>query len=322
MKRKWVQIIFRILSIVVVGVTALTPLSAMAQETGLISDEKVPGPDNTGILPGSELEDIHGDLNITKPGVYENLDVHGFVNVRAANVEIRNCRIRGGQANNWHGLIHATNKAVSNLLIENVELVPEHPSYWLTGVLGHDYTARYVNVYQTVDGFGVYNTHNKGGPTNVTIEYCYCHHLAYYSPDPTHGDNRSHNDCIQIQGGSGTIVRFNTLHAYNSSKVGTLNYDHPQALSGIMLNDNVGKTTDIVIEDNLIRGGEIGINGGGLNYSSSDFLGTIHRNQFNHGQYHSGHAIGLNRSVNADTGDITDNQNLFIDGDPVIVRYY
>jgi hypothetical protein len=41
-----------------------------------------------------------------------------------------------------------------------------------------------------------------------------------------------------------------------------------------------------------------------------------------HDQYHSGHAIGLDRSVNADTGDKTENQNVYIDGDPVIIRYY
>lgn len=311
-----IKTISRRLGILLAGAIAMMSLNAMAYE--------VAGSHNTGVIPGSILEPIYGDIKITKPGVYENLDVHGFVIVRASNVMIRNCRVRGGRASNWHGLIHATSAAVSNLLIENVSLVPEYPSYWLTGVLGHDYTARYVDVYQTVDGFGVYNTHNPGGPTNVTIEYCYCHHLAYYEPNPNHWDNRSHNDCIQIQGGSGTIVRFNTLHAYNSNKVGTLNFDHPQALSGIMLNAQrtTGKTTDVVIEDNLILGGEIAINGGGLRYSSEDFLGIIHRNQFNNGQYHSGHAIGLNRSVNADTGDGTDNQNVFLNGDPVTVRRY
>lgn len=315
----------KFMSIILVGATALVPCAVISQDsmpTGFITCKEIPGPDNTGVLPGSTLETIYGDLTITEPGIYEDLDVHGFVNVRAANVVIRNSIVRGGKASTEHGLIDATHRDVFNLLIEDVELVPEYPSYWLTGVLGHDYTARRVDVYQTVDGFGVYKTQDPGGPTNVTIEQCYCHHLAYYSPDPNHRDNRAHNDCIQIQGGSGTIVRFNTLHAYNSNKVGTLNDTHPQALSGIMLNANVGKTTNIVIEDNIILGGEIGINGGGLYYSSSDFLGTIHRNQFNDGQYFSGHAIGLDKTVNADTGDGTADQNVYLDGEPITVRYY
>jgi hypothetical protein len=290
--------------------------------SGLTAGTYDPSPQTTGVRAGSTLTKVTGDLVITAPGRYENLDVHGFVDVRAADVEIRNSRVRGGLATRSRGLINATNESVRNLVVEGVELVPQQPTLWLTGILGHDYTARCVDVYQTVDGFGVFNTHDPGGPTRVRIEQSYCHHLAYYSPDPGHADNRTHNDCVQIQGGSGAVVRFNTLHAYLSGKVGTLNYpvDHNQALSGVMLNANVGKTTDVVVSDNLINGGDIAINGGGLTYQPSDFLGTFHRNRFNRDQFHAGHTIDLDASVRADTGDGTADQNVYTDGTPVRVR--
>lgn len=292
--------------------------------SGLTAGEYDPSVTTTGVRPGSTLTRKDGDLVITAPGTYENLDVYGFVEVRAANVTIRNSRVRGGVATASKGLIHADSAAVSNLLVEGVELVPQFPSRFLTGIQGHDYTARCVDVYQTVDGFGVFNRHLPGAPVRVRIEQSYCHHLAYYSPEPGQPDNRTHNDCVQIQGGSGAIVRYNTLHAYLSGKVGTLNYpaDRNQSVSGIMLNDNVGKTTNIVVTDNRINGGEIAINGGPLDgHTGADFLGTIHRNRFNRDQYFEGHTIDLHRNVRADTGDGTANQNVFTDGTPVTVRH-
>jgi hypothetical protein len=309
-------------SIAPAAVSHATEAAAPTVCTGLTAGGYDPSQQTTGVRAGSTLTTVNGNLTITAPGRYENLDVHGFVDVRAADVEIRNSRVRGGVATTSRGLITATNAAVRNLVIEGVELVPEHPTLWLTGVLGHDYTARCVDVYQTVDGFGVFNTHDPGGPTRVTIQQSYCHHLAYYSPDPGHDDGHTHNDCVQIQGGSGAVVRQNTLHAYLSGKAGTLNYpaDHNQALSAIMLNDNVGRTTQVTVADNLINGGDIAVNAGGLAHQPTDFLGTFHRNRFNRGQYHPGHTIDLDPSVRADTGDGTVNQNRYTDGTPVTVR--
>lgn len=290
---------------------------------GLTAGSYIPGASTTGVRPGSVLKTVNGDLNISASGTYANLDVHGFVNVKAANVTILNSRIRGGVATGSHGLIDATNGNVANLKVEGVELVPEHPSYWLTGILGHDYVAKCVNVYQTVDGFGVYKTQNPGGPTNVTITQSFAHELSYFSPDPNHPDNRTHNDCIQIQGGSGTVVTYNLLHGYLSSMVGTLNYPHRQSMSTIMLGSKVGKTTNLVIKDNHLNGGEISVNGGGLQgYTPADNLGTFWRNIFDRTQFYATHTIDLNASVTkVDTGDKTANQNVYTDGTPIQVRH-
>jgi hypothetical protein len=291
--------------------------------TGLKPGSYDPGPKTTGVLPNSTLREIKGDLTITSPGTYADLDVHGFVSVQAPDVRILNSVVRGGVATYSRGLINATHGSVARLVVEGVELQPEHPSRLLTGILGHDYTARCVNVYQTVDGFGVFKTQQPGAPVNVTITQSFCHELGYFSPDPGHPDNQTHNDCVQIQGGSGAVVTYNRLHAYYSHKVGTLNYpaNHPQALSTIMLNQNVGKTTGVVVTDNLLDGGDISVNAGGLTYTSNDFLGTFHRNRFDRNQFHAGHTIDLDATVRADTGDGTAEQNVYTDGVPVRVRH-
>jgi hypothetical protein len=102
-----------------------------------------------------------------------------------------------------------------------------------------------------------------------------------------------------------------------------MNYpaDHPQALATIMLNDNVGKTTRVTATDNLLAGGSISVNGGGLTHTPSDNLGTFHRNRFDRGQYHVGHTIDLDATVTADTGDGTANRNIYTNGEPIRVRH-
>ena len=187
-----------------------------------------PNNTKTGIPAGTVLTPHYGDITITTAGqVVENLDIHGFVFVQAANVTIHRCRVRGSLPGptgkqNW-GLIDC-NPASSgpNTLIENCLLVPDYPAVGINGILGHNYTVRRTETYNVVDGFGIYNTNGTPptNPANVTIEGCYVHDLVYISPDPNHSDNRTHNDCIQIQGNSNISIVGNTLYANVSSMAG------------------------------------------------------------------------------------------------------
>ena len=58
-----------------------------------------PSAATTGVKPGSTLTRHDGDITITTDGtVLANLDIHGFVTVRAKNVTISNCIVRGGKS--------------------------------------------------------------------------------------------------------------------------------------------------------------------------------------------------------------------------------
>ena len=211
---------------------------------------------------------LSGNQTITTAGTtIENRDITGKVIVQAANVTIRNCRIRGAGAESSNtALVFASSGSVSNLLIEDCTLVPDTPSVWWNGINGHDFTARRCNIYHTVDGCGLFNNSNPGGPINVTIEGCYIHDLSYITPDPNHtGDNQTHNDGIQLQGGSGAIIRWNSINAYYSATVGTQptpktgtvgnpGYDQGGALACLMFNNDVGATTEVNIYENWLRG--------------------------------------------------------------------
>jgi hypothetical protein len=156
------------------------------------------------------LSSVFGDLTITQPGVYSNLDVHGFVNVRANNVTITNSIIRGGVASGDIGLI---NNLYGNtgLVVSWSTLVPEHPSVRIDGIKGANYTADHLDIHGTVDGAKVFGNDTR-------ISNCWIHDLAHFAVDPDQNGGPSHNDDVQVLGGSNiTIVHNTLLDAWNSA---------------------------------------------------------------------------------------------------------
>lgn len=238
-----------------------------------------PAEPTTGLLPGwvdsqtspsvgeQQLTALSGTQTITTDNtVLQNKDIFGFVNVRAANVQLINCKIRGdNSASTSVGVVNAAHQNCVGLLIKDCLIVPDYPSYWLTGIFGHDYTAERCNIYNVVDGFGAFNA-NSGHTTDpifVRIYGSYVHDLSYYSPDPTHGDNRTHNDGIQIQGNSDIIIRGNRFDANASSSVGDgyndsvpapLPASYRPSVTGqaIGITPNVSAVANVTIDQNWI----------------------------------------------------------------------
>ena len=48
-------------------------------------------------IPIHHADQASGDLTITAPGVYDGLDISGYVVIKAPNVTLRRCIVRGGQ---------------------------------------------------------------------------------------------------------------------------------------------------------------------------------------------------------------------------------
>jgi hypothetical protein len=164
-----------------------------------------PNAGNTGVPAGTQLTVHNGDLVITKAGtVISGLDVRGFVDVQASNVIIKNSIVRGGKATTSKGLIRNTTDSAKNLLIQDVELVPAYPSVYLDGLQGGNFTARRVHIHGTVDGVKVFKS-------NVTVESSYVHGLVSYSSDPYQGGSSTHNDGVQILGGSSITLSGNSI---------------------------------------------------------------------------------------------------------------
>lgn len=269
-----------------------------------------PSDTTTGLLPGwvdsqtapgpgeQQLTVLNGTQTITTNNtVLQNRDIFGFVNVRASNVQIINCKIRGdNSASNSVGLINAAHQNCVGLVVKDCLVVPDYPSIWLTGIFGHDYTAERCNIYNVVDGFGAFNA-NSGHTTDpiyVRIYGSYVHDLSYYSPDPTHGDNRTHNDGIQIQGNSDMIILGNRFDANASTMVGDgYNNSVPAPLPASYRPSVTGQAIGITPVVSVIS--DVTIDKNWINYGAQSITIAINNNNVGSGIVVTNNRFGRNQ---------------------------
>jgi hypothetical protein len=192
-----------------------------------------PSYETTGLLPGYDYDVVTGSTNLphTHSGDWviteavaagfvdrtiKDYVVNGKIQIKAANVTISNCWIRGlsTPGNGNQSLVECGDVACTNALISDCVLIPQTPTYGWNLIQGHDYEARRVYGKWTVDGFRVYNNNTgmQNTATNVQINACFAEDFAYFYNDPNHpNDHRTHNDWIQIEGGAGTQLIGNKM---------------------------------------------------------------------------------------------------------------
>lgn len=198
-----------------------------------------PGPDNTGVPDGHSLKRHDGDLVITTPGtVIDSMDIRGFVEVKAADVVIRNSVVRGRAVETPKGLVSVWQPEYS-VTIEDSELAPIKASPYIDGLRGMNITARRLNIHNVID-----SVHLTGG--NVLIEDTWMHDNAHFTNDPTWDGGPSHDDNVQIQAGHGITLHHNVM-------TGTTN-------AAIMLTQGAGPVSDVVVTDNWLDGGVCTVN--------------------------------------------------------------
>jgi hypothetical protein len=218
-----------------------------------------PGPDNTGVPAGTNLTRYDGDLVITRPGaVYDALDVHGFVIVKAPDVTIRRSIIRGGQTSRNTGLVMVTDANAHNFVLDESELVPEFPSVHLNAIKGWNYTMRRVNAHGTVDIAEIYGD-------DVRITNSWLHGNTPYANDPNQHGGPSHDDGIQVQGGHHITIVGNTITGASNA--------------ALMITQNVSDVTDLTFNGNWVDGGACSVNANALPRPSMSGL-TVSDNRF------------------------------------------
>ena len=186
-----------------------------------------PGDEDTGVSAGIELEPSD-DITTEEDGqVIEGLEVDGKIEVRHDDVTIRDVRVL---ADGHFGIVVPSDLSgdVEGLLIEDTEVV---------GVAGDrdvgiaqygDWTARRVEVRGFQDGV-------KMGSDQV-LEESWIHDL--------HAPEGAHNDGIQSVGGSGSVIRGNTIEGRWQGQT-----------AAIMLQTENRELDDWVVVDNCLSGG-------------------------------------------------------------------
>lgn len=281
-----------------------------------------PDATNVGIIPGSTLTVWNGDITMTAGQTLSDLIINGRVTVNVANATITNCIIRGQNSAPTTGvhLIDAMGAGCSNLLVQNCEIYAQYPHWlWGDGIVGHDFTLQYSNIHHVTDCVGIFNTHASiPYNTNVTIQGCYLHDLTWWTAATTGvvhpSDTETHNDCVQQQGGHGTVMVGNRMDASYAKNAGHWLVSNPYVepyvtagapfqsipdrgtgteatgrynrddISAIMFNNNVGTSYGFTITDNWFRGGNYCLNAGGCASTPGQNFGSVLRNRFDHSQ--------------------------------------
>ena len=199
-----------------------------------------PGSSNTGVPVGTTLRVHQGDLVVTRAGtVIDGLDIRGHVYIKANNVRITRSIIRGGPAATKPRALVMAWWSFTGFRIEDSTLRATNRSLLIDGISGSNITATRVNVSNVVDPVKVI------GP-NVTVTRSWLHGNIHSENDPYHKDGRTHDDSVQITGGSNIVIQDNTLEDANNA--------------AIQINQGVRLTSNVVIARNWLSDGVCTLN--------------------------------------------------------------
>lgn len=223
---------------------------------------------SVGVPKGASLKKVTGDIRIREAGtVLSNLDIHGYVSVEADNVTIKNSIIRGGEAAKANRALVMAWWGARNLKIVDSTLVAKNPSLHVDGISGSGFTAERVNVYGVVDGIKVIGS-------NVTVKDSWLHSPIHSDNDPNQKDGKTHDDGVQVVGGTGIQIERNTIEGFHNA--------------AIMVKQDQSVVRSVVVKGNKLTGGGCTVNmsQGGSGGKSAPLQGvSIKDNQFGPGRY-------------------------------------
>ncbi len=214
-----------------VAVDADSPYCAYGTPSGLLPvppDSHWPGPDTTGVVNASILQDS-GSIDVTQDGaVIENLRVTGSITVSADNVTIRNVYIDATSLYGIHVRKDTRGTQISDVTIVggNVEDKCD------VGIVFGYYEARRIDISRCGDGV-------RAG-TSTVFEDSWIHDMR--------DDADDHSDGVQSPGGSNIVIRGNNIEM------------SPFMTSAMLLHANGWDLVNVLVEDNRVMGGGYSIN--------------------------------------------------------------
>jgi hypothetical protein len=185
-----------------------------------------PGPDTTGVPGGVKLRSS-GPITVSQPGtVIEDLEIRGALEIAADDVTVRRCRILGG---GYWGI--RVLPGTTGTLVEDSEIIPQDPSPDVDAIRAEGgFTGRRLKIAGTADGV-------KAG-SGTRLEASWIHDLAT-GPD-------THNDAVQVLGGSDIAIVGNRLEGASNAAV--------------MVSTEFGPVDGLLLEGNWLDGGGYTLN--------------------------------------------------------------
>lgn len=224
--------------------------------------------------PTTTVTMLDGQTPITEADIYGDVFPPAF---QSQDMFFNNCRFHGGThlPTGNTGVINCASGARSGpgrMIFTDCTIAPDNPQDGRDGIRGVKWEAYRCDVSHVVDGFGIFP--NLGGGQSPVCDVVamgnVIHDLVYQSPETvgTHSDNQTHNDCVQIQGGTNIHLKGNYFEASVGLIIGTpptatlprVTARGPgsgYANNGVIAQDNVGAPLDntVIIEDNWLTMG-------------------------------------------------------------------
>jgi hypothetical protein len=237
----------------------------------------LPDATNTGVPAGRSLSVISGNYTVSDNGaVIDGKEIRGCVEVRAANVTIRNSRIVA------NGCFYGVRNFSTGLTLSDVDITCGNANG--TGVTATNYTIIRANIHNCENGL------NVGG--NVTLEDSYIHDLF--------DGNGAHTDGAQFnQGASNITFRHNTIISPAPGGTSAI----------IMWDENDPQNANVLITGNLLAGGTYTLYCPRNNSSNVNIVG----NRFGNYQYGSTNSC-VSGHVAQFSGNVRDSDGTAIGG--------
>lgn len=205
-----------------------------------VGEARWPGPETTGVRPGTELRPSPAITIADDGAVVEGLEVTGQLTINADDVTVRNTFVRASGSRFGIRIL----EGASGVVLREVTVVGDPGC--AAGVTGAGYRAVALDVSACNDGFKV--------GADTTIEETWVHDLRK--------EPGSHNDCIQSTGGDGIQILRNRLDGPFQTSTSALKLDGQRS-----------PLRDVVIDGNLLHGGSftlyLGIGNGAVHEDPS-----------------------------------------------------
>lgn len=253
---------------------------------------------DVGIDPERPLTRIVGDVTVTSPGTtFDGIDFCGRLQIRAAGVRLRNCRVRGARIGSaafpttFRPLVDTRHSACVDFLAENCHFEPDDAHhFWESCISGINFTLINSVGLRTVDILRINGGSNPPTVANVHVGNNVLGWMGYFkaaSPGIVHpSDDETHCDVLHIEGTDGVEIVDNSLNGYWAEGWGDQpTYEPDMAVSDlqvIQVNNRTGEPAqNIILKRNEINGGRIPVNlGGAAKVNASHHILTAHRNIF------------------------------------------
>jgi hypothetical protein len=207
-----------------------------------------PDATNTGVPAGTVLK-ASGSITITTAGVVSGLNITGCVTIKASNVVFQNSVVH---SNGCRAAVYSM-EGSKNIVINHVEIdgAKSNSDGPDPGLYGWGFTATALNIHDTGDAVDI--------ESGDVLTDSYLHNLRFL--------NGSHTDGVQATDGSAMVISHNTILATG------VNMNE-----GVILGADLGNINNVVVDNNIIDGGNNGVvAGNNPGYSATGISFTHNR---------------------------------------------